>query len=223
MTCTGTLRIFTLEVTPVAQNCRVLVDDAQKRAIVVDPGGEVDVIKELLSRDALTLDQIWLTHSHFDHCGGVAELKEATGAVLVAHPGESLFRQHVLTAVERWQLPLDGFRNCPEPDRALLGGERLEWSGYTFHVLPTPGHSPGHLAFYCPQEGFVLSGDALFQGSIGRTDLPGGNHQELIESIIGQLLSLSDSTQVLSGHGPDTTIGHERRYNRYLGETLHSS
>lgn len=215
------MQIDILEVTPVAQNCRILSDPETKSALIIDPGGEVDTILEFLRRRELTLEQIWLTHSHFDHCGGVADLKEATSALLIAHPGETFFRQHVLAAVERWQLPEEGYRNCPEPDRTVVGGEQLEWAGYTFRVLPTPGHSPGHVAFYCASEKFVLSGDALFQGSIGRTDLPGGNHQELIESIIGQLLSLPDGTSVLSGHGPDTTIGRERTHNRYLSETLH--
>lgn len=215
------MRIETLEVTPVAQNCRILIDDATKRALVIDPGGDVESILAIVRREELTVDQIWLTHSHFDHCGGVAELQEATGARLLAHPDEALFRQNVLTSIERWNLPLEGYRNCPEPHEAIIGGERLVWGAYTFVVLPTPGHSPGHLAFYCASERFVLSGDALFQGSIGRTDLPGGNHSELIQSIIAHLLSLPDATRVLSGHGPDTTIGRERAYNPYLGEVLH--
>ena len=215
------MKIETIEVTPVAQNCRILSDPKTHSALVIDPGGEVDAILSLLKRDGLTLEQIWLTHSHFDHCGGVAELKEETGALLIAHPDEAVFRKNVLVAVQRWQLPEEGYRDCPEPDRTIGGGEELVWAGYSFRVLPTPGHSPGHVAFYCASEKFVLSGDALFQGSIGRTDLPGGNHQELIESIIGQLLSLPDGTHVLSGHGPDTTIGRERNHNRYLSETLH--
>lgn len=215
------MRIETLEVTPVAQNCRILIDDATKRALIIDPGGDVESILAIVEREGVTVDQIWLTHSHFDHCGGVAELQDATGAPLLAHPDEALFRQNVLTSVERWNLPSAGYRNCPEPNETIIGGERLAWGSYTFEVLPTPGHSPGHLSFYCASERFVLSGDALFQSSIGRTDLPGGNHNELIQSIIAHLLSLPDATRVLSGHGPDTTIGRERAHNPYLGEVLH--
>lgn len=215
------MRIEALEVTPVAQNCRILIDDAAKQALVIDPGGDVENILSIIGNQGLTVDQIWLTHSHFDHCGGVADLQEATGAALYAHPDEAIFRQNVLTSVSRWNLPSAGYRNCPEPNETIIGGERLVWGPYTFVVLPTPGHSPGHLAFYCASESLVLAGDALFQGSIGRTDLPGGNHNELIQSIIAHLLSLPDATRVLSGHGPDTTIGRERAHNPYLVEVLH--
>ena len=212
------MKIKTVRVTPVEQNCRLLINDLTKSVLVIDPGGDVDTILEILKSDNLKIEQIWLTHSHFDHCGGVAELKEKTGATLYAHPNESIFRKNVLTSLTKWQINISNYRNCPEPDVFISGGEVLDWGGLSFKALYTPGHSPGHLSFYCAEEGFVLSGDALFYRSIGRTDLPYGNYEELLSSIKKELLSLPDSTKVLSGHGSDTTIGDERYSNPYLQE-----
>ncbi len=215
------MEIITIEVSPVFQNCRILIDAQSARAVVVDPGGSVDEILEVLRSRKVICEEIWLTHSHFDHCGGVAALRRITGARLFAHPGERVFRENVLRSLANWKFSEDGYENCPEPDVEISGGEILLFAEKKFLVLPTPGHSPGHLCFHCPADRFVLSGDALFQGSIGRTDLPGGDHQELIQSIIAQLLSLSDDTKVLSGHGADTTIGRERTTNPFLVEALH--
>lgn len=210
------LRIETIPVTLFAQNARILWDTERKVAVAVDPGGESQLLKKFLDRNALKLEEIWLTHSHVDHVGGVKALQDATGASLVGHQVEAPMRAAVPQICMMFGVPRDGFDVCPEPDLYLAGGETLNFAGRQFQVHFTPGHSPGHLAFYCPSEGFVLSGDLLFQGSVGRTDLPGGNHDVLLKSIVKLMKELPPETAVLSGHGPDTTLAMEIEQNPFL-------
>lgn len=214
------LRIETIVVTPFQQNARLLWDDVQNIGVAIDPGGEAERILRRVHDLKFSLTQIWLTHSHIDHCGGVAAVQRATGATLVAHPGESIMRREILSIARMYGLPEAGIEVCPEPQVEVRGGERLPLGSYEFHALFTPGHSPGHIAFHCATAGIVLSGDTLFQGGIGRTDLPGGNHEQLIASIVEKLLTLPDDTRVLSGHGPETTIGEERSYNPFLHDGI---
>lgn len=210
------LKIVPIEVTPLGQNARILFSSETHKARVVDPGGDVALILNHLDTLHARCEEIWLTHSHFDHCGGVALLKEATGAVLKAHRIENVMRSHVEQIVELYGLPKDGMRNCPEPDEYIDEGDVLSLDGYTFQVLHTPGHSPGHLCFYQKREGILIAGDTLFNLSIGRTDLPGGDHETLFRSLEEKILVLPDATQVLPGHGPDTTIGFEKKNNPFL-------
>jgi len=210
------LYIETLTITDFAQNCRILADPSSQTALVIDPGGSVEEILTVLNDKKLKCLEIWLTHSHLDHCGGVMKLQEATGAKLIAHPAEKEMRSHVKEICQAYGIPVGTMNNCPEPETYIHGGEVLSFGPYDFKVLFTPGHSPGHVSFFCPQQKFVISGDALFAGSIGRTDFPGGHHQTLLDSIRQQLFSLPDETRVLSGHGPDTTIGKEKRTNPFF-------
>jgi hydroxyacylglutathione hydrolase len=183
--------------------------------VVVDPGGEPRKILGYLKEKDLTVREIWLTHSHLDHCGGVKELKEKTGAVLFGHPVEKMLRAHV-EEIER-MYGLEGeLENCPEPERYISGGEKLSFLEFSFDVLFTPGHSPGHLCFYEPTQGLLLAGDTLFAGSIGRTDLPGGDGPTLMKSIRDKILVLPPATVVMPGHGPDTTIEQESRSNPFV-------
>lgn len=207
--------IVQLTVTPFAQNCRLLIDDSARSAVVVDPGGEPERILAELSGRKLKLSEIWLTHSHLDHCGGVRSLKAATGAALLGHPVEAMMRANVVRIAAMYGIP-SGFEDCPEPDRFISGGEELSFGGATFKVLFTPGHAPGHVCFYDVAGKTLLAGDTLFSGSIGRTDLPGGDADLLLESIGREILTLPDDTRVLSGHGDDTTVGKERRSNPFL-------
>lgn len=201
-----------LVVTPIQQNCRVFLG---KDALIIDPGGDADkIIENLGGKD---ISQIWLTHSHLDHCGGVADLMEAfPKAKLYGHEIEKDYRQRVEDIAAYYGIPEGSMKNCPEPDVYLKGGETLEFEDMSFEVRFTPGHAPGHLVFINKKDKYILAGDTLFQGSIGRTDLPNGDYSTLIKSIKTELLSLPDDFQVLSGHGSDTTIGEERRTNPFL-------
>ncbi|WKZ56464.1 MAG: MBL fold metallo-hydrolase [Bdellovibrionota bacterium] len=210
------LHVTLLVITPFSQNCRVLSLEGSDDAVVVDPGGEVERLSAHLTAARKRCVAIWLTHSHVDHCGGVKALKERTGAVFYGPRGEREMRQHLLEICELYGVPADGIDNCPEPDVPLSGGEEIRLGPAAFRVLPTPGHSPAHLCFYCEAQGLLIAGDTLFAGSIGRTDLPGADHRTLMHSIRTQLLTLPDDTRVLSGHGPDTTIGAERLQNPFL-------
>jgi hydroxyacylglutathione hydrolase len=210
------LTITTVPVTVFEQNARVLSCSDTGDAVIVDPGGDVDKIIKVVTAKKLTCRAIWLTHSHLDHCAGVAALLDVYRVPLLGHPDEAPMRQHVASIAAMYGLPIREWPNCPEPSQFISGGEILAVGVSKAKVLFTPGHSPGHVVFYFESEGIAVSGDTLFAGSIGRTDLPGGNHQQLIESIQRELLTLPDSTRILSGHGPDTTVGAERSENPFL-------
>jgi len=211
------LLVYRCEVTPLQQNCRVLVEGATKRCVVIDPGGDAQILKALLTKEGLSPEAIWLTHSHFDHCGGAAELKRDFDIPLYAHPGETYFRTRVLDSQRLWQIP-GKMENCPEPDHSISGGETLSIGDERFSVLFTPGHAPGHLCFYSATGDILIAGDTIFFGSMGRTDLPFGDTATLFKSIREKLLVLPSETRVLSGHGPDTTIGAERLNFEYLNQ-----
>jgi hydroxyacylglutathione hydrolase len=206
----------TIEVTPFPQNSRILWCSETKECVVVDPGGEAAKIADRVKALNLTCTAIWLTHSHLDHCGGVAPLLEHFNVKLFAHPAESDFRASVLTVARMYGLPSDEWHNCPEPTDLISGGEVLSVGECRAEVRFTPGHSPGSVSFYFPDDKVIVSGDVLFAGSIGRTDLPRGDHSQLIASIKREIFTLDDSVKVLSGHGEDTTVGQERRHNPFL-------
>lgn len=210
------INIETVPVTAYQQNCRILSVNEGTAAVVIDPGGDSDLILRKLAARSLKCTEIWLTHSHLDHCGGVMLLKEATGAKLYGHRIEQEMRSRVEEIGRAYGLSTEQMTNCPEPDHYLEGGETLNFGGAEFKVLFTPGHSPGHLCYYDQDSDTLLAGDTVFKGSIGRTDLPGGSYGLLMESIKREILSLPDDTRILSGHGPDTTVGVERRTNPFL-------
>lgn len=210
------LEVTTIPVTVFGQNARILWCSVTMKGVVVDPGGDVDRLVQACNVRGVEVVAIWLTHSHLDHCAGVSLLLQHYAVPVFAHPNEKLLRENIPEIAKMYGLPAQDWPACPEPDRAILGGERLSVGDLEAVVLFTPGHSPGHVSFYFPTENIVVSGDALFHGSIGRTDLPGGNHNQLIESIQSQLLPLPEVTRVLSGHGEDTSIGEEKRHNPFL-------
>lgn len=193
-----------------AQNCYLLIAPGGD-AVLVDPGEDWETFLARIGERRARLSAIWLTHAHIDHILGVAEVHHATGAPVWLHPADlPLYRN--LPQQGLWF----GFRAGPppEPQHQLAHGQVLKVGATSFEVRHTPGHSPGHVCFVGSEA--VLSGDALFAGSIGRTDLPGGDYDTLIRSIRTQLLTLPDATRVLSGHGPETSIGVERRSNPFL-------
>lgn len=198
------------------ENCWLLADRERGEAVLVDPGEDADRFLAELERERLTLTAIWLTHAHLDHVMGVGPVVEATGAPVHLHPDD----QPLYDAVPKQAAAWLGVRLAPLPPvtDTLTDGQTLTFGGATFTVRHVPGHSPGHVAFLT--EGWVLGGDVLFQGSVGRVDMPGGNGPQLIDSIERVLLPLPDDTVVCPGHGPETTIGRERTANPFLNGAL---
>jgi glyoxylase-like metal-dependent hydrolase (beta-lactamase superfamily II) len=207
------LRVIPIENGQFLENCYLLAEAGSTEAVIVDPGEEPDRFLEVAHREGLAIREIWLTHAHLDHIVGVATVKAATGAPILLHRADEPLYQN-LPQQGLWF----GLRLAPPPpvDRYLEPGELLAIGSTVFRVRPTPGHSAGSVCFVAP--GLVIGGDVLFQGSIGRTDLPGGSHSRLLRSIREELLTLEDETVVHPGHGPPTTVGAERRSNPFLVE-----
>jgi hydroxyacylglutathione hydrolase len=210
----GMLKGAVIPVTAFQQNCTVLWDDATKQAVVVDPGGDVDRILAAVEQAKLSVERIWLTHGHLDHAGGAEELREQLNGVPINGPDR---RDEFLLQGLEAQGRQYGFavRNVA-PDRWLAEGDSVSLGAHRFHVLHCPGHTPGHIVFVNLAARFALVGDVLFQGSIGRTDFPYGDHAALIEAITTKLLPLGDDFAFLCGHGPGSTIGAERAGNPFL-------
>jgi len=211
----GQLRAGIIPVTPFQQNCAILFDEAEKKGVVVDPGGEVERIIEALDKNGIGIEAIWITHGHIDHAGGAMDLKDALGVEIIGphRDDEPLLSNLEAQAV---RFGLDGaVRNCV-PDRFLEEGDTVSFGEHSFRVLHCPGHAPGHVVFYNEAAKFAHVGDVLFHGSIGRTDLPGGDHATLIRSIREKLLPLGDEIGFLCGHGPGGRFGEERRTNPFL-------
>jgi glyoxylase-like metal-dependent hydrolase (beta-lactamase superfamily II) len=202
--------VRTLELGPAQTNCYLV--GAAPEAVVIDPGWDAETILSEARSAELTITAILLTHGHFDHIGAVADLKDALHVPLMAHTREI----DLLNA--KGGADLFGFkiRSVPQPDRLVAHGDTIEIGALKFEVRHVPGHTRGHVAFVEQASRSVFVGDVLFAGSIGRSDLPGGNYDTLIASIADQLLTLSDDFKVYPGHGPPTTIGVERRTNPFL-------
>ncbi len=194
-----------------AENCYLLAEAGSTEGVIVDPGEEPALFLETAARHRITIREIWLTHGHIDHVSGVGAVKEATGAPVFLHPLDRPLYEG-LPEQARWFGMTVGPQ--PSPDRDLAHGGTVTLGRTRFAVRHTPGHSPGSVCFVA--DGLVIGGDVLFQGSIGRTDLPGGSFERLIQSIRDELLVLPDDTVVYSGHGPATTVGAERRGNPFL-------
>lgn len=208
------IQIIVIPVTAFQQNCSVIFDRETKAGAVIDPGGDVERILGALAEHGVKVEKIVLTHGHIDHVGGAADLAERL-AVPVLGPHEA--DRPLLERVEQQAREFGvGDVRSVEPDTFLSEGDDLTMAGRSFQVLHCPGHAPGHLVYFDPELRFAISGDVLFAGSVGRTDLPGGNHETLIASIRDKLLPLGDDVTFLPGHGPASTIGHERRTNPYL-------
>ena len=204
-------RCFT--VGPVAENCWIVRRDGADRALVVDPGEEAPRILEAIDAIGVTVDAILLTHTHFDHVGAVAPVAKATGAPVYCPELETMVLRDIMAYV-----PWPGFGpyESYEADHTVKGGERLQLAGFDIDVIFTPGHSPGHVSYSFADERVLISGDVLFQGSIGRTDLPGGDTQTLLRSIADLMERLPEETHVLPGHMGTTSLGQEKRANPFL-------
>jgi glyoxylase-like metal-dependent hydrolase (beta-lactamase superfamily II) len=211
------LKHRSIPVTAFQQNCRLLWCDETLRGVLIDPGGDNQKILAMVKEEGVSLEAIWLTHGHLDHVGGSGSLAEQLSLPIIGpHKGDDFWlqgldQQAAMFGVEAVQ----GFT----PDRWLQDGDTLEIAGYEFAVLHCPGHTPGHVVLVEHSQKLALVGDVLFAGSIGRTDFPRGDSQQLIDSIRTKLWSLGDDYQVLSGHGPITTIGHERQTNPFVADS----
>jgi glyoxylase-like metal-dependent hydrolase (beta-lactamase superfamily II) len=204
------------EILPVGMlqcNCSILGDETSREAIVVDPGDDIPRIMAILNRHHLTVKQILITHAHIDHIAGAAHLKQLTGAPILYNPRD-------LPLVKMMDVQA-GWLGMPtpevnSPDDTLDDGRVIAISGLSGNILHTPGHTQGSVCLHLPTQNLLLAGDTLFAGSVGRTDLPGGDGPTLIRSIREKLLPLSDATVVVPGHGPNSTIGEERESNPFL-------
>jgi len=200
-----------LVVGPIQANCYILGCERTKQAAVIDPGDDVDQILTALAKDELRLVSIINTHGHFDHTGGNKALKAATGAELLIHRADAPMIAHQGSGAAAWGMNIE---NSPPPDRYLEEGDSITVGDITLTVLHTPGHSPGGISLVTDKMVFV--GDTLFAGSIGRTDLPGGDYEGLLEGVRTKIFTLGDDVAVYPGHGPQTTVGQEKQYNPFF-------
>ncbi|ORE99408.1 hypothetical protein BGI05_01245 [Snodgrassella alvi] len=208
------LQIQVIPVTPFQQNAALLWDDVSREAVLTDVGGEAERLLSAVSQHQLKLQAIWLTHGHLDHASGVADLTEQQSVpVLGPHQSDDYWLQALPEITANYGFPVS---KPLTPTRWLEDGDELTVGEHKFIVYHIPGHTPGHVVFYSQANNLLIAGDVLFRESIGRTDFPGGNHADLIHGIQSKLLTLPDSTRVLPGHGPMTTIGHEKLHNPYL-------
>ena len=208
------LQVFIIPVTPFQQNCSLVFDAESKHGAIVDPGGDVPAILDAIKQAGVTIDKILLTHGHLDHAGGAAELREALGVKIEGpHRHDNVLLETLKQSGDKYGMP--GLRPVT-PDRWLTDGETVDLAGMVFKIIHAPGHSPGSVVFFNAEHKFALMGDVLFQGSIGRTDIPGGDHATLLASIRNKVLPLGDDVVFLPGHGQASNIGEERTSNPFL-------
>lgn len=200
-----------LAVGPIMANCFILGCEETGEAVVIDPGDEAERILSMISDLNLGVKYILNTHGHFDHVAGNKRMKDSTQAEIMIHPLDAPMLSQLSSSAAAWGLSAD---DSPPPDRTLENGDRVTFGDITLNVIHTPGHTPGGISF--STDGYVFVGDTLFAGSIGRTDFPGGDYDTLIASIQKKLFVLGDDVEVFTGHGPETTIGREKRSNPFV-------
>jgi hydroxyacylglutathione hydrolase len=210
------MQIAVVPVTPFQQNCSVIWCERTHRAAVVDPGGDLEQIEQVLREEGLTLEKIVLTHAHIDHAGATAELARRTGVPIEGPHEGDLFWIEQMPAQAR----MFGFDHGEAftPTRWLHDGDTVTVGDETLEVIHCPGHTPGHVVLFHRTGRFAIVGDVLFAGSIGRTDFPQGNHEQLLRSIREHLFPLGDDITFLPGHGPTSTFGEERAHNPFVGD-----
>ena len=200
-----------LAVGPIMANCFIVGCEDTRKSVVIDPGDDSDRILLSLAESKLTVKYIINTHGHFDHVGANRKMKEATGAELMIHPLDAPMLGFLTSAASSFGLSAE---NSPDADKEIVDGDIISFGKVELNVIHTPGHSPGGISLYT--SGHVFVGDTLFAGSIGRTDFPGGDYNTLISSVQKRLFPLGDDTRVYCGHGPQTTIGREKKFNPFV-------
>ena len=216
------LRLAVVPVTPLEQNAAILFDDVTKLGVVTDPGGDAPRLLEALTKLGVTVEKILITHGHFDHAGGATDLKEVLERqygrpvpIEGPHRDDGFLLERIPESAARWGI--HGLRACAS-DRYLEDGDEVRFADVVLKVVHCPGHSPGSVVYFQPEVRLAIVGDVLFAGSIGRTDLPRGDHATLMHSIREKLLPLGDDVGFLPGHGPTSTFGAERASNPFLVE-----
>ena len=212
------MNIVVIPVTPFQQNCSLLCCEETGKAAVVDPGGEIDTILQEAKSNNVEIEKIFVTHAHIDHAGGVAELSRRLSVPVEGPHKEDKFW---IDLIEE-QGAAFGFPGAEpfEPDRWLQQGDTIKFGNIELEVYHCPGHTPGHVIFFQRESQLAIVGDVLFQGSIGRTDFPKGDHATLIKSIKDNLWPLGDEVEFVPGHGPTSTFGHERLTNPFVGDRV---
>ncbi len=211
------LKYQTIPVTPFQQNCSLVWDDQTRQAAVIDPGGDLHVLPGALKQLGLQLEQIWITHGHVYHAAGTADLAEQLQLPIIGpHPGDQFWIEGLTQAAAMYGFPP---ARAFKPTRWLDDGDTVTLGSHTLQVRHCPGHTPGHVVFYSPEIQRAFVGDVLFAGSIGRTDFPQGNHEDLINSITQRLWPMGNETVFIPGHGPESTFGRERQSNPYVRGT----
>ncbi|MDD3799054.1 MAG: MBL fold metallo-hydrolase [Novosphingobium sp.] len=214
---TPPMRAAIVPVTPLQQNCSLIWCTRTMKGALIDPGGDLDRLKEAVEKAGVTLEKLLVTHGHLDHCGQTGVLARELGLPIEGPQEEDRFWIAQLDDDgARWGMDAHTF----EPDRWLEDGDKVTVGELELDVIHCPGHTPGHVVFYHAPSRFAIVGDVLFQGSIGRTDFPRGDHQQLIDSITGKLWPLGDDVTFIPGHGPVSTFGQERRTNPFVGDAV---
>ena len=204
--------IETIPVGPLQGNTYIVGDEETRQAVVIDPGDEGDRILEVVKSNNLKINEIICTHAHFDHVGAAGDIKKETGAKIIMHKEDLETYSLAKDQAAFWGFQVD---DLPQPDGYVGEGDEIKVGNLSFKVMHTPGHSKGGICLY--GKGIVFTGDTIFKGSIGRTDFPGGSIEEL-KSSFRRIIELPDDTRVLSGHGPETTIGYEKQTNFFMSE-----
>ena len=212
------LQIQIIPVTPLQQNTSLIWSPTSGEGVFIDPGGETQKLLMAAKQNNVKIVAIWLTHGHLDHAGAAAEIAEITGCPII---GPHKDDQWLLDDIEAQgaKYGISGGRNVT-PTRYLVDGDELELGGHKFGVVHCPGHTPGHVVIYNKQGAFSFVGDVLFKGSIGRTDFPKGNHQQLLDSITQKLWPLGNDMRFVPGHGPMSTFGEERASKQFVGDAV---
>jgi len=210
---TGPLVVRVFSGPVMGENAYLVWSGGQRKAVAIDPGEGAAEMLKAVEAEGLTLEAVLLTHAHFDHIEGVGEIVRQTDAPVYLHPDARPFYDHAPQQAAMFGMWVE---TPPPPSHTLAHGQQLELGGARFQVREAPGHAPGHVILYVEEAGVAFVGDVVFQGSIGRTDLPGGDFQLLMRSIREQVLTLPDETVLYPGHGPETTVGHERATNPFL-------
>ena len=206
-----------IPVTPLQQNCSLLWCTATMKGAVVDPGGDLPRIKATIAQHGVDVEKILLTHGHIDHCGGARQLAEDLGVAIEGpHEADRFWIARLEDDGRAYGIPARTF----EPGRWLQGGDQVTIGNLVLDVYFCPGHTPGHVVFHHPDSRLAIVGDVLFQGSVGRTDFPMSNHQDLIDAIVTQLWPLGDDTAFLPGHGPMSNFAYERRNNPFVADRV---